>query len=130
MKIERDERRFDIHDIGKAIKIVINFQYKNYAILRVRLLAAAFAASLVALQRSSLYGAVRRKEELPFSMPFEAMPLYPLRYPIFCVQHERPSHQFLPSKLAVILFGEVIVYHFYLLSNGKVFVLLHPPEQH
>ena len=56
--------------------------------------------------------------------------LYPLWYPILCVQHEWPVQKAFPSKLAVILLGEVIVYHFYLLPDGKVFVLLQPPEKH
>ena len=48
---------------------------KNYTILRARLLAAAFAALLAALRRSSLYGAVRRKENRPFSTSNSIQPV-------------------------------------------------------
>ena len=52
---------------------------KKFTILCVRLLAAAFAASLAAFRRSSLYGAVRRKEKRPFSMSNSMQPVSAVR---------------------------------------------------
>ena len=53
----------------------LQFFQKNYTILFARLLVVAFAVLLAALQRSSLYEAVRRKESRPFSMSTSIQPV-------------------------------------------------------
>ena len=94
----------------------LKFFQENYTTLRMKLLVLAFAASLAALRRSSLYGAVRRKEKRPLrccKLSYHLSSIKMFIISLLCVVQVHILSSMLPYKK---------LFHNNLLSNNSIII--------